>query len=74
MAQYVGAKNVPMPDAAVAARGVALIVGGASILLGVKPKFGAAALIGFLAGVSPLMHDFWRVQNPEKRRAEMAFH
>jgi uncharacterized membrane protein YphA (DoxX/SURF4 family) len=71
MAQYAGAKHVPMPKAAVTATGVALTLGGASILLGIKPKLGAAALIGFLASVSPLMHDFWRVQDPEKRQAEM---
>jgi uncharacterized membrane protein YphA (DoxX/SURF4 family) len=71
MAQYTAAKHVPMPEAAVVATGVALTLGGASILLGIKPKLGAAALAGFLAGVSPLMHDFWRVEDPEKRQAEL---
>lgn len=71
MARYADAKHVPMPDMAVTATGVALTVGGASLLLGVKPKLGAMALVGFLAGVSPLMHDFWRVEDPEKRQAEM---
>jgi uncharacterized membrane protein YphA (DoxX/SURF4 family) len=50
---------------------VALIAGGASILLGVKPKLGAAAIAGFLAGVSPVMHDFWRVEEPNQRMNEM---
>ena len=40
-------------------------------MLGVKPKLGAAALIGFLAGVSPIMHDFWREQDPNKRMEDM---
>jgi putative oxidoreductase len=71
MAQYVDAKNVPMPDVAVTASGVALVLGGASLALGVKPAFGAAAVAGFLAGVSPIMHDFWRVQDPEKGQGEM---
>lgn len=71
MAQYADAKHVPMPDAAVIATGAALTLGGASILLGIKPKLGAAAVVGFLAGVSPLMHDFWRMEDPEKRQAEM---
>jgi uncharacterized membrane protein YphA (DoxX/SURF4 family) len=71
MAQYVSAKNVPMPDAAVTASGVALTLGGASLMLGVKPALGAAAVAGFLAGVSPVMHDFWKVQDPEKRQGEM---
>ncbi len=71
MAQYAGAKQVPAPKAAVAVTGGLLTIGGASILLGVKPKLGAAALIGFLAGVSPIMHDFWRAEDPQKRQAEM---
>lgn len=71
MSQYAGYKKVPMPDLAVQVSGVALIMGGVSILLGVKPKYGAAALMGFLAGVSPVMHDFWNVEDPEKRQGEM---
>jgi uncharacterized membrane protein YphA (DoxX/SURF4 family) len=71
LAQYAGSKNVPMPEAAVVATGVALIIGGASILAGVKPKYGAAAIAGFLAGVSPMMHDFWRVEDPNQRMQEM---
>lgn len=71
LAQYAQAKNVPMAEAAVTATGVALIAGGASILLGVKPKLGAAAIAGFLAGVSPVMHDFWRIEDPNQRMNEM---
>src|SRR5450755_1699233 len=71
LSQYAGSKNVPMPDLAVQASGVALIIGGTSILLGIKPKLGTAALIGFLAGVSPVMHDFWHFDDPEKKMSEM---
>jgi putative oxidoreductase len=71
LARYAEAKNVPLAEAAVTATGVALIAGGTSILLGVKPKIGAAAIAGFLAGVSPVMHDFWRVEDPERRMNEM---
>lgn len=71
MAQYAGSKNIAMPDLAVTVSGAALTIGGASILLGVKPKLGAAAIIGFLAAVSPAMHDFWNREDPEKRSAEM---
>lgn len=71
LSQYAGSKNVPMPELAVQASGLALIVGGTSILLGVKPKVGAAAIIGFLAGVSPVMHDFWKLEDPEKKMHEM---
>ncbi len=71
LAQYAGSKNVPMPEAAVTVSGALLTLGGASILLGVKPKVGAAAIVGFLAGVSPVMHDFWRVEDPNQRINDM---
>jgi putative oxidoreductase len=70
MAQYVSQKNVPKPDVAVTATGAALVLGGTSILLGVKPKLGAAAIVGFLAGVSPVMHAFWKVEDPNQRMNE----
>ena len=71
LAQYVASKKVPQPDIAVQLTGAVLIAGGASILLGIKPKLGTAAIIGFLAGVSPIMHDFWKQENPEQRMNDM---
>ena len=71
MAPYVASKKVPMPEVAVAATGVALLIGGASILAGVKPKVGTLAIIGFLGGVSPIMHDFWRQEDPNQRMNDM---
>ena len=71
LAEYAKAKNVPLADAVVATTGVVLIAGGTSILLGVKPRLGTAAIAGFLAGVSPVMHDFWRVNEPGQRMNEM---
>lgn len=71
LAQYAKTKRVPKPDITVKATGAMLIVGGTSILLGIKPKLGAAAIIGFLAGVSPVMHDFWSQQDPQLRMNEI---
>ena len=71
LAQYAKGKNVPLADIAVPATGAALMVGGGSILLGIKPKLGALAIIGFLASVSPTMHDFWKQQDPGQRMNDM---
>ena len=71
MAQYVSAKDVPAPELAVTGSGALLLLGGASILLGVKPKIGTLAILAFLAGVSPVMHDFWRAEDPERRQNDM---
>jgi len=67
---YAQSKNVPKAELAVTATGLVLIGGGTSILLGVKPKLGVAAIAGFLAGVSPIMHNFWKIQDPHERLNE----
>jgi putative oxidoreductase len=71
LSQYAGAKKVAIPDVAVTVSGVALLIGGASLLLGVKPKLGAAAIVGFLAGVSPVIHNFWAIEDPNQRMNDM---
>jgi len=71
MAQYASAKNVPNPEMAVLASGALLAAGGASLILGMKPKFGALSIIGFLAIVSPMMHDFWNSEDPQSKQQNM---
>lgn len=70
MSQYAGAKGVASPDAAVATSGAMLLAGGASVLTGLNPRQGLAAIIGFLVPVSLQMHRFWEEQDPQKRMAE----
>lgn len=71
MAPYAGSKGVPKPDLMVKATGALLVAGGASVLLGIKPKWGALAITGFLAGVSPIMHNFWRDEDQAQRQNDM---
>lgn len=71
LAQYAAAKNVPMANVAVPATGVLMLFGAASLLLGIKPKYGAAAIAGFLAGVSPFIHNFWAIEDANQRQGEM---
>jgi uncharacterized membrane protein YphA (DoxX/SURF4 family) len=70
LSAYAASHAVPVPELAVAASGILLILGGLSLMLGLWPKVGAACIILFLIGVSPIMHDFWNVQAPQ-RMAEM---
>jgi uncharacterized membrane protein YphA (DoxX/SURF4 family) len=71
MASYAQSKGVPKPELAVTISAIPLLIGGTSVLFGVKPKWGALAILGFLAGVSPVMHDFWRNEDPNERMANM---
>ena len=71
MSQYAGAKGVPAAEAAIPATGAMLVVGGASIMAGVKPRQGLAALIGFLIPVTLQIHRFWDEQDPNQRLNEL---
>ena len=68
---YAKSKGVKWPTLAVLGSGAMLIAGGLSLLTGVKPKIGASLVTGFLAGVTPQMHDFWNVTDQMQRMNEM---
>jgi putative oxidoreductase len=71
MGQYAATKGVPKPELAVQATGALLLAGGLSIIAGVKPRQGLAALIGFLIPVTLQMHRFWEEQDAQQRQSEL---
>jgi uncharacterized membrane protein YphA (DoxX/SURF4 family) len=71
MSDYARSREVPAAALAVPASGALIIIGGLSVLTGVQPKIGASLIATFLLGVSPQMHDFWNVEDPQQRMAEM---
>lgn len=70
MRGYSASKGVRYPDAAVAGSGAMLVLGGLSLLAGVRPKVGTSLIGAFLLGVTPKMHDFWNLQDPQQRLVE----
>jgi putative oxidoreductase len=70
MSGYAASKGTPSPDAAVLGSGAMLVAGGLSVVSGVKPRQGLAAIVGFLLPVSLQMHRFWDVQDPMSRQGE----
>ena len=71
MTQYAAAKGVPAAQQAVQATGLMLIAGGLSVVAGIRPRQGLAALIGFLVPVTLQMHRFWDEKDLEARQREM---
>jgi putative oxidoreductase len=71
MGQYAATKGVPKPELAVQATGALLLAGGLSIIAGVKPRQGLAAVIGFLIPVTLQMHRFWEEQDAQQRQSEL---
>lgn len=71
MAGYAGSKGVPAPKLAILGSGALLIIGGLSLLLGFYPLIGVIAVSLFLIGVTPVMHNFWSVTDPQERMNQM---
>jgi putative oxidoreductase len=71
MSGYAHMKGIPMPKASVAFTGILLLSGGLSILLGVYPTIGVAALAVFLIPTTVMMHAFWKVEDPMTKMGEM---
>lgn len=71
LAEYSRSKDVPAADVAVAVSGAMIALGGLSLIAGVRPKFGASLIAGFLFGVTPIMHAFWQHEDPQQKMNEM---
>lgn len=70
MAGWVASNGVPAAQAAIILSGLILLVGGASLLTGLYPKIGVAALVLFLVPVTIAMHPYWNAPNPEARMSQ----
>jgi putative oxidoreductase len=68
---YAASKGVPAPRPLTLVAGVLLLVGGLSILTGVYPTVGVAALALFFIPVTFWMHDFWTVSDPMQKMTQM---
>jgi putative oxidoreductase len=62
---YAASQGAPIASIGVPLMGVFSIVGGISILLGYRAKIGAWLIIAFLLIVTPIMHKFWGVSDPD---------
>jgi len=73
MAGYAEFKGLPAPRASVLFSGGLLVFGGLSMVAGVLPAVGAAALALFLVGSAVTMHDFWALEGEDAQNEMTAF-
>lgn len=73
MIGYAESKNVPMADVLVPFASGMATVGTLGVVLWRLPRLSAGAVATFLAGTTPMMHDFWNVED-EQRRQQEQFH
>ncbi len=70
MTEYAKYKGIPLAGVGVAVSGLLLIIAAFTVLLGIFPEIGVAALVVFFVPVTFMMHNFWAVPQ-EQQMAEM---
>jgi putative oxidoreductase len=70
--EYARAYNAPAPEVMVPLSGVAIVVGGLSVALGVWGDLGALVLAAFALAVAPIMHAFWKEQDEQMKQIQIA--
>lgn len=70
---YAASKGVPTAWLSVPLGSVMLLLGAVSILIGAFPLFGAVAIVGFLATITPMMHDFWNAEGMDRQNEQIHF-
>lgn len=70
--QYAASKGVGPAQPGVIASGVAFIVGGVSVALGIWGDLGALLLIITLIPLTFIMHKFWAERDPAAKQHEMS--
>lgn len=63
---YAAGQGVPLASIAVPASGLLALFGGLSVALGFHARWGAWLLVLFLVGVTPMMHRFWAIAEPQE--------
>lgn len=67
---YAEAKGAPMPSLSVPAISSSLLVGSVGLALWRAPVAAASAVVAFLVSTTPVMHDFWAMDDAEQRQQE----
>jgi putative oxidoreductase len=70
--EYARSLGAPSPDLLVPLSGITIIVGGLMVALGIWADLGALLIIGFLVGITPIMHAFWKIDDPQMRAIQSA--
>lgn len=71
MTEYTRMKGVPFPSLAVLGTGILIMLAGAGIVLGVYQGLAFLAIAAFLIVITPIMHGFWKVTDPNMRMMDM---
>jgi len=68
---FAAAQGVPLASLTVPLSGIMELVGGLSILLGYRGRWGAWLIVAFMVPVTLMMHQFWTISDPMAAQMDM---
>lgn len=71
VAEVMSQVGMPAPRLMLVGAIAFLLVGGASVVLGLYARFGAALLLAFLALATYYFHGFWRLEDAQAQQEQM---
>jgi putative oxidoreductase len=70
--EYARSLGAPAPDLLVPLSGIAILTGGLMIVFGIWADLGAILIVGFLIGITPIMHAFWKIDDEQMKAIQSA--
>lgn len=71
MTGYAASKGTPLPGLAVIGSGMMIMLGGLGVIFGQYIQISLALIALFLIVITPVMHNFWKETDPNKKMSEM---
>ncbi|WP_276274123.1 DoxX family membrane protein [Haloarcula litorea] len=70
---YAKSKGAPLASITVPVGSFGLVAGALAVLAGIYPALGAIAVVGFLAPITVIMHDFWTMEGQDRQNEQIHF-
>jgi putative oxidoreductase len=70
--EYARAYNAPAPELLVPGSGVVIVLASLLVGFGIWADLGALLIVGFLVGITPIMHAFWNETDEQMKAIQMA--
>jgi len=71
MTEYARIKGAPMPKMSTIVTGMVIMLAGLGVVFGVYQSISLFAIAAFLVVITPIMHAYWKVTDPNIKMMEM---
>jgi putative oxidoreductase len=69
--KYAKSAGAPSPELLVPLSGIAIILAGVMLILGLFGDLATLIILGFLIPTTAIMHAFWKFDDPQERQMQM---